>query len=140
MGNAYQDQYDAFEALLTAVGLTVYDGEVPDGHGPQYVLIYAHFETPDGAVAVDAVPLTGTSVEVSPRMYVHSVGSTPASARATAARVRAAVIDAVLAVAGRTCSPVRWREGSPPRRDEEIPGLPAHYQVDVYGWRAVATS
>ena len=138
MSNILEDQLAAFTALLTGDGLTVYDGQVPDSPGTQYVLIYAYFETPDGLVAADAVPLTGASVELDPRMYCHCVGSTPQSARATAARVRAAVLDQVLTVAGWTCSPVRYREGQPPRRDEEIPGVPVHDQTDVYGWRALA--
>lgn len=136
MSNLLEDHVAAFLALLTGAGLTAYDGQVPDGASGQYVLVYAYFETPDGLVAPDAISLAGDSVALDPRMYVHSVGVTPQSARATAARVRAAVLDEVLVVAGRTCSPVRWREGQPPRRDEEVPGDPRHDQVDVYGWRS----
>ena len=137
MSNVLEDQVAAFLALLSGAGLTVYDGQVPDSPSAQYVLVYAYFETPDGLVAPDAVPLSGESVELDPRVYCHCVGSTPQSARATSARVRAAVLDEVLAVSGWTCGPIRWREGQPPRRDEEIPGLPVHDQVDVYGWRSV---
>jgi hypothetical protein len=137
VSNLLEDHTAAFLALLTGAGLTAYDGEVPDGAANQYVLVYSYFETPDGLVAPDAVSLAGASVELSPRMYTHSVGVTAQSARATAARVRAAVLDQVLAVSGRTCSAVRWREGQPPRRNEEVPGDPRHDQVDVYGWRSL---
>lgn len=137
MSNLLEDHAAAFLALLTGTGLTVYDGEVPDGPAAQYALVYAYFETPDGLVAPDAVSLTLASGPLDARMYVHNVGITPGSARATAARSRAAVLDQVPVVAGRTCFPIRWREGQPPRRDEEIPGTPVHDQVDVYGWRSL---
>lgn len=144
MSNIFQDHTAAFLALLTDDGLTVYDGAVVDENGepidqppPQYVLVYSYFETPDGTVSPDAISLTGASIELAPRMYAHCVGVTAQSARATAARVRAAVLDQVPVMAGRTCGPIRWREGQPPRRDEDVPGNPVHDQVDVYGWRSL---
>lgn len=137
MSNLLEDHLAAFTALLTGDGLTVYDGQVPESPTAAYVLVYAHFEMPDGLAAPDAVSLAGESIELDPRVYAHCVGSTPQSARAIAARVRAAVLDQVLTVSGRTCFRVRWREGQPARRDEEIPGMPVHDQVDVYGWRSV---
>lgn len=137
MSNLFEDHVAAFLALLTGAALTVYDGEVTGTPPAQYVLVYAYFETPDGLVAPDAISLAGDSIELDLRMYVHCVGVTPQSARATADRVRTAVLDQVLTVTGRTCFPIRWREGQPPRRDEDIPGGPVHDQVDVYGWRSL---
>lgn len=137
MSNLLEDHAAAFLAAIAADGLTVFDGQVGDDAPAQYVLVYALFETPDSALAPDAISLNLSSTALDAQMYVHSVGITPASARATAARVRSAVLDQVLVVAGRTCFPVRWREGQPPRRNEEIPGAPVHDQVDVYGWRSI---
>ncbi len=137
MSNLLEDHAAAFLAAISGTGLTVCDGEVPEDVGEQYVLVYALFETPDGSIAPDAIGLTLASTALDAAMYVHCVGPTPQSARATAARVRAAVLDQVLVVAGRTCFPVRWREGQPPRRNEEIPGAAVHDQVDVYGWRSI---
>lgn len=139
MSNLLEDHATAFIAALTGAGLTVYDGQVPDGAALPYVLVYTTYATPDGAVAPDAVDLTAATARVlDTRVYVHSVGETPQSARAVAAIVRAAVVDVTLAVSGRTCLRVRWQDGQPTRRDEEIPGEPVHDQADVYGWRSLA--
>jgi hypothetical protein len=137
VSNLLEDHAAAFLAAIAGTGLTVYDGQVGDGAPSQYVLVYALFETPDGAIAPDVLSLTLASTTLDALMYVHQVGITSPSARATAARVRSAVLDQVLTVAGRTCFPVRWREGQPPRRNEEIPGAPVHDQVDIYSWRSV---
>lgn len=132
------DHFAAFFALLQAdPTLNPYDGQVPDSPAQRYSLVYFYVETPDGLVAPDAVALTGDSTVIDGRAYVHSVGVTPASARRQADRVRALVLDAVPVIAGRSCSPIRWREGQPPQRNEEIPGAPVHDFVDVYGWRSV---
>lgn len=137
MSNLFQDHVAAFGQLLEGEGLIWYDGQVPDAPSAQYVLVYAYFETPDGLAAPDAVPLTYVSRALDVRMYLHCVSPTAQGARATAARVRGAALDTTPVVAGRTCFPVRWREGQPARRDEEVPGLPVHDLVDVYGWRSV---
>jgi hypothetical protein len=39
-------------------------------------------------------------------------------------------------VAGRTCYPIRWREGQPAARDEDTGALYVD-QVDVYGFTSV---
>lgn len=139
-----QDHADAFLALVRAASgsplLTVYDGEVPDGSAPAYALVYFYIETPDGLVAPDAVPLTYDSDVIDARAYVHSVGQAPEAARAAravAGRVRSAVLNRTLTITGRSCFPVRWREGQPPQRNEEIPGTTVFDQTDVYGWRSV---
>lgn len=137
MSNVFQDHYAPFEVLLTGAGLTVYDSIVPDGPADKYLLIYPYFQTPDGLAAPDALSMALASTVLDAWMYVHSVSSTAQSARAYAALARTAVLDQVLTVPGRTCFPVRWREGQPVRRDEEIPGSPSFDHVDVYGWRSL---
>jgi hypothetical protein len=51
--------------------------------------------------------------------------------------VRAAVLNQRLIIAGRSCAPIRWIDGQPPQRNEEIPGAAVFDQVDVYGWRSI---
>lgn len=137
MSNLFEDHAAPFLALLASTGLTVYDGEVPDGAPDQYVVAYPYFETPDGLLAPDALSLTLASTVLDIRIYVHNIGSTAQSARATAARSRVAVLDQVLTVSGWTCFPIRWKESQPAGRDEDIPGKPVFDVVDVYGWRAL---
>jgi hypothetical protein len=137
VSNILEDHAAAFLALISGTGLTTYDSKVGDGVPAQYVLVYPLFETPDGVLAPDALSLTLASTALDIHMYVHNVGVTPQSARATASRARTAVLDQVPVVADRICFPVRWREGQPVRRNEEIPGAPVFDQVDVYGWRSL---
>ena len=137
MSNIREDHAAAFIALLTAAGLTAFDGEVTGAAPETYVLVYTLFQRPDGSAAPDAISLAGTSIALDVWAYVHCVSSTAASARALSALVEAAVLDRVLTVAGRVCAPIRWREGQLARRDEEIPGKPVHDVVDVYGWRSL---
>jgi hypothetical protein len=139
-----QDLADAFLALLaTAPGgppaLTVYDGAVPAGPEPAYALVYFYIETPDGLAAADAVPLTFDSDVIDSWAYVHSVGANPQAARAArsvAGRVRAAVLNQTLSVAGRSCFPIRWHDGQPPQRNEDT-GVVVFDQVDIYTFRSV---
>jgi hypothetical protein len=141
-----QDHCDAFLALLAAAPggppiLTVLDGKVPDGTDPPYALVYFYVETPDGLTAPGWLSLTLASTAINARAYVHSVGGepqAPKAARAVAGRVRAAVLDQVLTVAGWSCNPIRWLEGQPPRRNEEVPGAAVFDQVDIYGWTATS--
>lgn len=142
-----QDLCDGFLALLSdAPGgppvLAVYDGAVPDGAEPAYALVYFYIETPDGLAAADAVPLTFDSDVIDAWAYVHCVGAEPQAAkaaRAVSGRVRAAVLNQTLTTAGRSCFPIRWREGQPPQRNEET-GKVIFDQIDVYGWRSVPAS
>jgi hypothetical protein len=132
------EHFQAFFALLeTDATLNPYDGLVPDSPAARYSLVYFYVETPDGLAAADAVPLTFDSDVIDAWAYVHSCGVTPASARIQAARVRAAVLNRTLTVAARSCFPIRWREGQPPQRDEDVPGAPVFDQVDAYSWRSV---
>jgi hypothetical protein len=137
VSNILEDHAAAFLALISGTGLTTYDSLVGKNAPKEYVLVYSLFETPDGVLAPDALSLTLASTALDVSMYVHNVGVTPQSARATASRTRSAVLDQVLTVAGRICFPVRWREGQPARRNEEIPGAPVFDEVAVYGWRSL---
>lgn len=139
-----QDHADAFLAKLAAASgspsLAVYDGRVPDGPEPAYALVYFYIETPDGLAAPGAVNLTFDSDVIDSRAYVHCVGADPQGARAArgvAGRVRSALLNATLTISGRSCFPIRWLEGQPPQRNEDVPGGPVFDQVDVYGWRSV---
>jgi hypothetical protein len=49
------------------------------------------------------------------------------------------VLDVTPVVAGRVCFPIRWREGSPPQRDEATGPLVMDV-VDVYSFTSVAAS
>jgi hypothetical protein len=132
-----QDLSKAFLALLQAdAQLTTYDGFVPDAPAQQYALVYFYVETPDGLSVPGMVPLTGDSDVIEARAYVHCVGANGVAARAVSGRVRSAVLNRRLSVVGRTCFPIRWREGSPPRRDEDTGPLVMD-QVDVYGFTSV---
>jgi hypothetical protein len=139
-----QDLTDAFLALLaTAPGgppaLAVYDGAVPAGPAPAYALVYFSIESPDGRSAPDVIALTSDSIVIDVWAYVHCVGANPQAARAAravAGRVRAAVLDQTLTVAGRQCTPIRWDSGNPPERNETS-GTVVFDQVDVYRFRSV---
>lgn len=143
------DLADAFFTLLRAApgspSLTVYDGEVPDDPVPAFALVYFYIETPDGLVAPDAVPLTMDTDVIDAWAYVQCIGTADqsatqlaaASARTVSGRVRSQAQNARLTVPGRSCFPIRWREGVPPQRDEDIPGRAVFNQRDVYSWRSV---
>lgn len=138
-----QDECDAFLALLAAApgspALVVCDGNVPDGTTAPYALVYFYIETPDGLAAPDAVSLNFDSDVIDAMAYVHCVGAepqAPRAARGVAGRARAAVLNQTLTVVNRSCFPIRWREGQPPVRNEDL-GTVVFDQVDVYGWRSV---
>jgi hypothetical protein len=150
-----QDHCAAFLTLVASApggppSLKVFDGSVTAdalfGGGvfsadPPYVLVYFSIETPDGLTVPEWLSLTLTSVVINARAIVHCVGVEPEgakAARAVAGRVRAAVLDQTLTVAGYSCNPVRWIEGQPPQRNEEVPGTAVFDVVDVYGWTATS--
>jgi hypothetical protein len=145
VGWPVQDHVDAFLTLARAAtgspSLVVLDGEVPNGTVAPYALVYFYVETPDGLMAPDKISLTLASSAINCRAYVHAVGDVPQApraARGVAGRFRNAVLDKTLSVPGWSCFPVRWLEGQPPQRNDDIPGSTVFDQVDVYGWAAVA--
>ncbi len=121
----------AFLALLAAdVGpppLVVYDGKVPDGATPPYVLVYFADHDPTD---VSSTRITGEARRFRQWGYCHCVGGNQTAARIVAQRVRAAVLGVVPTVAGRQCFPIRREEGQPTQRDEST-GLVMD-KVDVY--------
>lgn len=143
-----QDHCDAFLTLLAAApggppALTVLDGKMPELNPPDppYALVYFSIETPDGLTVPDWLSLTLASTAINGRAIVHCAGGdpqAPRAARALAGRVRAALLDQKLTVAGWSCNPIRWIEGQPPQRNEEVPGAAVFDQVDVYGWTATS--
>lgn len=114
----------------------VLDGFVPDGAGRPFLLVYMYLMTPDGLTAPDAVSLNFDSDVVDFWIYLHCVGDNAVAARAVSAQGRAALLNVTPTIASRACFPIRWREGSPPRRDEETGPLVMD-QVDVYSFRSV---
>jgi hypothetical protein len=139
-----QDLFDGFWALLLAAPgsptLVAYDSKVDDGAAPPYAKVEFYIQTPNGLVAPDAISLAGDSAAIDAVAVVHSIGGDPQAARAARAvsgRVRAAVLDKVLLISGRSCFPIEWIDGQPPQRNEEIPGTTVYDQTDVYGWRSV---
>lgn len=124
------------------VTATVLDGAVPKAIPPAqpqarpYLLVYMYLMTPDGVQAPDKVSLNFDSDVVDFWIYCHCVGDDAAAARAVSAQARLALLNVTPTVAGRTCFPIRWREGQPPRRDEETGDLVMD-QVDIYGFTSV---
>lgn len=127
-----QAHADAMLALLDADNgpppLVVLDGAVPTGQRPPYVLIYFTDADPEQS---GSRRLTGESRRHVTRAYSHSVGGDAVAARGVAQRVRAAWLDVVPVIAGRTCFPIRREEGQPAERDETT-GTLVMDQVDVY--------
>ncbi len=114
------------DAVLTAL-----DGEVPDGQALPYVLVYFAFRTPSGVDEPELVSLEATSDVLTTTATCHSVGTTQASARVTASRVRTALLGKFPALSGRLCYPIVYTDGPPMRRDETT-GDTLFDQVDVY--------
>jgi hypothetical protein len=117
----------------------VYDGAVPNGAVLPYLLVYMYLMTPDGLAAPDAVPLSFDSDVADFWIYCHCLGADGVAARAVSAQARLALLNVTPTVTNRLCFPIRWREGNPPRRDEETGPLVMD-QVDVYGFRSVPAS
>lgn len=124
------------DQLRGDAGLTVCDGTVPNGTKPPYVKVDLLVQTPDGLTAPDKVRLSGDSDVIDMWIYCHCVGggvNAAGNARAVSGRVRARLLNVRPVLAGRVCFPVRWREGQPAERNEEIPSAPVMDIVDVYG-------
>jgi hypothetical protein len=124
-------------SVLATTG--VYDGVVPKAPAAQYLLFYMYLMTPDGLAAPDAVSLNFDSDVADFWIYCHCVGEDAIAARAVSAQARLALLNVTPVVTNRVCFPIRWREGNPPRRDEETGPLVMD-QVDVYGFRSVPAS
>lgn len=116
------------DADNTPPALVVLDGKVPTGQTLPYVLVY--FDDTDPELP-DSRPLTGASQRHVQHAIAHCVGANAQAARMVADRVRAAWLDIVPTVAGRTCMPIRREDGQPPQRDEQT-GQTVFDKIDVY--------
>ncbi|MEO3922711.1 hypothetical protein ABGB07_02330 [Micromonosporaceae bacterium B7E4] len=108
--------------------LVVLDGKVPKGTTAPYVLVYFASSDPEQP---DSRPLTGRSERHVTRAYAHCVGTTAASSRVVADRVRAAWLDVEPTISGRQCQPIRREEGVQGERDETT-GAVSLDLVEVY--------
>lgn len=116
------------DADNTPPALVVLDGKVPTGQLPPYVLVY--FATADPELA-ESASLTHRSERHVTRAYAHCVGGNATAARMVHDRVRAAWLDVIPTVAGRTCLPIRGEEGQPDDPDETT-GTLITDQIGVY--------
>jgi len=110
----------ALDLLAADPGLgpdRVYDGKVPDGSEPPYVLVYTTVSRPAGGAGA-ANALDGRDVTIITDWYCHCVGGTAAAARAVSMRVNRALHNVRPTITGRSCSMVRQGETTPPNRDE----------------------
>lgn len=135
-----QAHVQAFLDLLDADNgpppLAWLDGLVPVGQLPPYVVVHFTLWTPDAELAPDKVALGFDSDVIDLRAYCHCVGGNAVAARVVAGRVRTAVLNVTPTVAGRSCFPIRWKDGQPPTRDETT-GATVMDLVDIYGFTSV---
>jgi hypothetical protein len=120
---------DLLDADNAAPALVFYDGKVPTGVIPPYVVVYFEEATP-------GFDFVGQSYEFGLRATCHCVGGNARAARMVADRVLAALQDVTPTVAGRACWPIRWDDGAPPTRDEAT-GSTVMDQIAVYLLRSV---
>lgn len=118
-------------ADVTPSPLRVLDGEVPKDQPMPYVLVYLRLWTPSGVEVPEKVSLENTSDVIETYAYCHSVGSTPASSRVTAGRVRVQLLGFEPTIAGRICYPITHDDGGPTGRDEAT-GAGVFDLIDVY--------
>jgi hypothetical protein len=130
-----QQDASAFLTLLDSDNasppLAVYDGFVPTGVRPPYVVAYFSAEHPDASIDSQSSDLANGSYREDTYAYCHCVGSNAIAARAVASRVQAALLDVLPVISGRSCWPIRHTENQPATRDEST-GVLVMDQVDVY--------
>lgn len=121
------------DLLRSDPGLSVYpdpDGLVPAVPARPFARAYATVEHPPGIAGL-ANTIDGASRTAVVRWWVHCVADTEPGAIAVGMRVRAALLDARLQVAGWSCGMVRQEACPPPVRDE-VAGVAVYDQVAVY--------
>jgi hypothetical protein len=134
----------AVTLLQADAGLTVFRGGVPDPTpDPPYVVIRT--APPDRPSDDPDNSLNGKSGVWVTHIYCYCVGGgggTPADAEvasiAVAQRVRTQLLDARITIAGLSCGPIRWDQSLPPRRSDEITGVPIVEAVEIYRLRATS--
>jgi hypothetical protein len=107
-------------ALLEAdPDLTVFDGKVPNGSRPPYVLVYTTVDRPDSDVDLGFGARSKVWVT---RWICHCVGAgeDAAAARAIAQKVRTQLLDQTVTIPGLNTGLIRAEPATPPRRDESL--------------------
>lgn len=130
-----QAHANAVLALLDADNgpppLVFFDGFVPAGTNPPYVVVYFSFVSPEPLQDTQTSTLTAVSARIDCFAYCHSVGANGIAARAVSARVRAALLDVTPTVTGRSAFPIRHVDNQPAQRDETT-GVLLVDLVDIY--------
>jgi hypothetical protein len=127
---------DAGLSLLRAdASLTVYpdaEGNVPAAvdMASEYVRVHTAIERPTG-ISGAANRLDGLSSTAVVRWYCDCVGPNEYASLAVGMRVRAALLDQIPVIAGRTCGPIRQEAAAPTTRSE-VTGIPVYDRVYVY--------
>jgi hypothetical protein len=119
-------------AALDPVPISVFDGKVPDPTpdvaAHPWVLVYFDADWPiDGA----GNSLDGTSRTYVLRAWCHSAAASAAGARAIAGQVRAALLNVIPTITGRTSGMICHIDGQPANPDETL-GFLVVDKVDVY--------
>lgn len=137
MADLFDRQHiDAGLDLLRAVAnLTVYpdaEGNVPAAvdMAPQYVRVHTTIERPTG-ISGAANKIDGASVTAVVRWYCDCVGPNEYATLAVGMLVRAALLDVVPVIPGRTCGPVRQEAAEPTTRSEGT-GVTVYSRPYVY--------
>jgi hypothetical protein len=112
--------------------LVVFDGRVPDGALPPYVVVWFARLMPESYARPDSASLRMVSDRVVLTVTTHSVHVNAQACRAIAGRVRDALLDYVPGISGRTCLPIRHVDGQPIQLDE-MTGTPIYDIADM--WR-----
>lgn len=121
---------EAFLVLLrTDVELDVYDGNPPDLTDPPYVVVWSSIDREE------SITIQADGAQEGLRWTTHSIGVSGEAARAVADRVRMAVKNKRLTVAGYSMFKVTHEFGVPPQWSE----APGDRYVDVVDvWTADA--
>ena len=122
---------DRLQAGTAGTQIRVFDGAVPNGAAPPYVVVYFTADTIQPGDAPDKTVYEGHPDAIDLRAWVHAVGRNAGASREVAQWVRARLHNWQPSVAGRLCFPVRHESGQPPERDEST-GVLVMAQVDVY--------
>lgn len=129
-----EDHAQAFLAPLVAnanLGASrVFDGKVPDGSVPPYVLVYLQIAWPRDGIGT---ALSAQQVTITATATIHSVGLNAAAARVVDMQVRSSLLNVRPVIAGRNCSPIKQDVAEPPDRDEST-GKLVMDAVSVYSF------
>jgi hypothetical protein len=129
---------NAWLALLNADPITpalvVFDGYVPAGTQPPYIVFYGYVTR---LRSNENNAADNKSKALISRAICHCVGGNSVQARAIAQRVRTQLLDARPTITGLSVGMVEQEEDQPPARDEST-GVPVFDLVQVYALNATA--